>query len=234
MTSTKLVQVSAMNSLKPTPSESLELKDIPPSLSQPSLHSDIQSNTNHGEKLVYYALPNLAASGKSTCYHSGVSSTPRAFMNSTTTTSNINPSTICITNHRFSTNTVLLASEKVSTTESDCEDINDEDTNSSDNGHDEEFKAQLVLNATRAQRDVRLAEKKLADCILKENTALGVLYQFKATEAERKLEDADMDIGYCPGLVTALFGSCHDGNSIRPNNEEDCGLKVYGQCGPDD
>ncbi|KAG1771689.1 hypothetical protein EV702DRAFT_1201867 [Suillus placidus] len=49
------------------------------------------------------------------------------------------------------------------------------------------------LNTTRAQRDVRLAEKKLTDCILKENAALGVFYEFKATEAERKLEDADIE-----------------------------------------
>ncbi|KAG2747863.1 hypothetical protein P692DRAFT_20875189 [Suillus brevipes Sb2] len=36
----------------------------------------------------------------------------------------------------------------------------------------DEFKAQLVLNVTRAQRDVRLADKTLADCVLKQNVAL--------------------------------------------------------------
>lgn len=49
---------------------------------------------------------------------------------------------------------------------------------------------------TRAQRDVRLAEKTLADCVLKQNVALGKLYRFEASEAERNLEDADIDIGY--------------------------------------
>ncbi|KAG1838782.1 hypothetical protein F4604DRAFT_1691493 [Suillus subluteus] len=60
----------------------------------------------------------------------------------------------------------------------------------------EEFKAQLVLNATRAQQDVCLVEKTLTDCIVQQNIALGRLYQFEATEAERKLQDADIDISY--------------------------------------
>jgi len=71
-----------------------------------------------------------------------------------------------------------------------------ESTNSNDTWASEEFKAQLVLNVTRAQRDVRLAEKRLADSVLKQNVALGKLYEFEATEAERKLEDADIDIGH--------------------------------------
>ncbi|KAG1786734.1 uncharacterized protein HD556DRAFT_1449392 [Suillus plorans] len=98
-----------------------------------------------------------------------------------------------ITNYRFSATT---ASAKVSTQELACEDSDDESTNSNDTSHNKELQAQLVLNVTRAQWDICLAENKLADCILKENTALGVLYQFEATEAERKLEDINMDIGY--------------------------------------
>ncbi|KAG2097521.1 uncharacterized protein F5147DRAFT_777979 [Suillus discolor] len=84
--------------------------------------------------------------------------------------------------------------------ESDCEDHKDslsESTDSSDIDHSSnELKAQLVLNATQAQRNVCLAEKMLADCILKENAALRKLYKFKATEAKRKLEDTDIDIGF--------------------------------------
>ncbi|KAG2111213.1 uncharacterized protein F5147DRAFT_771942 [Suillus discolor] len=79
---------------------------------------------------------------------------------------------------------------------SDCKDSDNESTNSNDTRASKEFKAQLVLNVTRAQRDVRLAEKTLADSVLKQNVALGKLYEFEATEAERKLEDADIDIGY--------------------------------------
>ncbi|KAG1867361.1 hypothetical protein F4604DRAFT_1927664 [Suillus subluteus] len=89
------------------------------------------------------------------------------------------------------------------TIDSDCKDCKDhkdslsESTDSSNiDRSSEELKAQLVLNATRAQRDVCLMEKTLADCILKENAALGKLYKFEATEAERKLEDADIDIGF--------------------------------------
>ncbi|KAG1852598.1 hypothetical protein C8R48DRAFT_777418 [Suillus tomentosus] len=78
--------------------------------------------------------------------------------------------------------------------ESDCK--NHEDSLSESTDSSDPLKAQLVLNATRAQRDVRLAEKTLADCILKENAAPGKLYKFEATEAERKLEDTNIDIGF--------------------------------------
>jgi hypothetical protein len=36
----------------------------------------------------------------------------------------------------------------------------------------------------------------LADSVLKQNVTLRKLYEFKATQAERNLEDADIDIGY--------------------------------------
>ncbi|KAG1796718.1 uncharacterized protein HD556DRAFT_1306901 [Suillus plorans] len=79
----------------------------------------------------------------------------------------------------------------------DCKDSLSEFTDSSDTDRTtNELKAQLVLNATRAQQDVRLAEKTLADCILKENTVLGKLYKFEATVAERMLEDANIDISF--------------------------------------
>ncbi|KAG1761824.1 hypothetical protein EV702DRAFT_1201092 [Suillus placidus] len=84
--------------------------------------------------------------------------------------------------------------------ESDCEDHEDSLSDSTDSSNidhtSNELKAQLVLNATRAQRDVHLAEKTLADSILKQNTVLGKLYEFEVTEAERKLEDADIDISF--------------------------------------
>ncbi|KAG1745142.1 hypothetical protein EDD22DRAFT_958542 [Suillus occidentalis] len=111
----------------------------------------------------------------------------------------------------------------------------DEDRLSESIDSSNELKAQLILNATQAQQDGRLAEKTLADCILKENTALGKLYKFKATEAERKLEDTDIDIGFVHHSVQksgiTLYEDskprkhCHesatqvDGNVLRP--EED-------------
>ncbi|KAG1790412.1 uncharacterized protein HD556DRAFT_1446141 [Suillus plorans] len=82
--------------------------------------------------------------------------------------------------------------------DSNCEDSDNESTHTIDTQarSSEEHKAQLVLNATRAQRDVCFAEKTLADCVVQQNRALGLLYQFEATEAGRKLEDAHIDIGY--------------------------------------
>ncbi|KAG2034404.1 hypothetical protein BDR03DRAFT_984391 [Suillus americanus] len=72
--------------------------------------------------------------------------------------------------------------------DSNCEDSDNESTHTIDTWawSSKEHKAQLVLNATQAQRD---------------NIALGLLYQFKATEAERKLEDAHIDISYIPDLT---------------------------------
>ncbi|KAG2748754.1 hypothetical protein P692DRAFT_20874740 [Suillus brevipes Sb2] len=125
------------------------------------------------------------------------------------------------------------------TTESDCKEHEDSLSDSTDCSDidriSNELKAQLVLDATRAQRDVRLAEKTLADCILKQNTALGKLYEFEATEAERKLEDADIDIGFVRHSVRksgiALYEDSHprkrhrksasqvDGNVLRPEGD---------------
>ncbi|KAG1776907.1 hypothetical protein EV702DRAFT_1045917 [Suillus placidus] len=81
--------------------------------------------------------------------------------------------------------------------DSNCEDSDTESTHFIDTQRSsEELKAQLILNATQAQQDVCLAEKTLADCIVKQNVALGRLYQFEATEAGKKLDDADINIGY--------------------------------------
>ncbi|KAG1732350.1 hypothetical protein EDB19DRAFT_1831367 [Suillus lakei] len=54
----------------------------------------------------------------------------------------------------------------------------------------------LVLDASRAQQDVRLAEKRLADSIIKENDALGRLYRFQAGEAQKQLVNTNVGIGY--------------------------------------
>ncbi|KAG2338195.1 hypothetical protein BDR05DRAFT_952098 [Suillus weaverae] len=126
-------------------------------------------------------------SGAEPCVFSGTIRTPRAIgaLRTIRSPALLHHLTPGIMTSRFS---VTTASAKVltrMTMELACEDSDGESTNSNDISHYEELKAQLVLNMTQAQWDVHLAEKKLADCILKENTALGVLYQFEATEAEK-------------------------------------------------
>ncbi|KAH7917078.1 hypothetical protein BV22DRAFT_1135721 [Leucogyrophana mollusca] len=56
-------------------------------------------------------------------------------------------------------------------------------------------KAKLVLDAARANRKVRHAEKYLADCVLEQHAVLHNLYRFNADIAEKKLENAEMDVG---------------------------------------
>ncbi|KAG2748095.1 hypothetical protein P692DRAFT_20875007 [Suillus brevipes Sb2] len=75
--------------------------------------------------------------------------------------------------------------------DSDTSTTGDESTDST-----KEARARLVLDASRAQRDVRLAEKKLADSIIAENDALGRLYRFQAEEAQKQLVDTNFSIGY--------------------------------------
>ncbi|KAG1770790.1 hypothetical protein EV702DRAFT_1202261 [Suillus placidus] len=158
-------------------------------------------------------------SGAEPCIFSGTIRTPRAIAALQTIRSPalLHHLTPGIATSRFS---ATMASAKVSTQmtmELGCEDSDDESTNSNDISHNEELKAQLVLNITQAQRDICLAEKKLADCIPKENTALGVLYQFEATEAERMLEDANMDIGYvCHSLRKSSITLYEDSGSDKP------------------
>ncbi|KAG2748620.1 hypothetical protein P692DRAFT_20733251, partial [Suillus brevipes Sb2] len=53
-----------------------------------------------------------------------------------------------------------------------------------------------------------LAEKTLVDCVLKQNVALSKLYRFEASEAERNLEDTDIDIGYVRHSVRKVSSHC--------------------------
>ncbi|KAG0704059.1 hypothetical protein DFH29DRAFT_997945 [Suillus ampliporus] len=76
----------------------------------------------------------------------------------------------------------------------DCDDSDTSTTGDESIDSTEEARARLVLDASRAQRDVRLAEKKLADSIIKENDALGRLYRFQAGEAQKQLVDANVDV----------------------------------------
>ncbi|KAG1720574.1 uncharacterized protein EDB91DRAFT_1256913 [Suillus paluster] len=80
----------------------------------------------------------------------------------------------------------------------DCDDSDASTTGdeSTDSTELREARAILVLDASRAQRDVCLAEKRLADSIIKENDALGRLYRFQAGEAQKQLVNANIGIGY--------------------------------------
>ncbi|KAG2114666.1 uncharacterized protein F5147DRAFT_649830 [Suillus discolor] len=78
----------------------------------------------------------------------------------------------------------------------DCDDSDTNTTGDESTDSTEEARARLVLEASRAQRDVRLAEKRLADSIIKENDALGRLYKFQAGEVQKQLLDANVSIGY--------------------------------------
>ncbi|KAH7920651.1 hypothetical protein BV22DRAFT_1050184 [Leucogyrophana mollusca] len=68
------------------------------------------------------------------------------------------------------------------------------DESSADFRHDCDV-AKLVLEAARAKRKVCRAEQYLAECVLEEHTILGDLYRCKAEAAERKLENADLNVG---------------------------------------
>ncbi|KAH7916992.1 hypothetical protein BV22DRAFT_1052767 [Leucogyrophana mollusca] len=95
-----------------------------------------------------------------------------------------------------STSSTLLASS-VHSRRSHTPINEDSDSNETD---ESEFRAgcdeaKLVLEVVRAKRKVRHAEKHLADCVLEQHSTLVNLYRFKADAAERRLEDAELDIG---------------------------------------
>lgn len=52
--------------------------------------------------------------------------------------------------------------------------------------------ANLVLNLVRAKRDVFLAQKALAECVIQENEALMSLLKVCAAAAEKKVDETDI------------------------------------------
>ncbi|KAG1892936.1 uncharacterized protein F5891DRAFT_986316 [Suillus fuscotomentosus] len=70
----------------------------------------------------------------------------------------------------------LVAHVSAFQTNKDYDDSDTSTTGDKSTDSTEEARARLVLDASRAQRDVCLAAKKLADSIIKENEALGRLY----------------------------------------------------------
>ncbi|KAI5983212.1 hypothetical protein EDD15DRAFT_2376777 [Pisolithus albus] len=65
----------------------------------------------------------------------------------------------------------------------------------SDDIEREREEANFVLEAARAQCNVCILEQQLAAAKVEEMVALGNLYRFRAQEAERRLEDANVDVG---------------------------------------
>ncbi|KAG1843266.1 hypothetical protein DFJ58DRAFT_731683 [Suillus subalutaceus] len=55
--------------------------------------------------------------------------------------------------------------------------------------------ANLVLNLVRAKRDVFLAQKALAECVIQENEALMSLLKVHAAAAEKKVDETDIGLG---------------------------------------
>ncbi|KAF9231428.1 cortical protein marker for cell polarity-domain-containing protein [Melanogaster broomeanus] len=71
-----------------------------------------------------------------------------------------------------------------------------DDLSSDSDGPDTEFMgARLVLEAARAQRNVRHAEKVLSKYLSEEHIALGRVYQFQEAKANRRLVNAECIIG---------------------------------------
>ncbi|KAG1864963.1 hypothetical protein DFJ58DRAFT_838706 [Suillus subalutaceus] len=68
--------------------------------------------------------------------------------------------------------------------------------------------ANLVLDLVRAKRQVYLAQKTLADCIIRENEVLANLLRYQAEEAEKRLEDADVGLG-CMRIAFKKNGWSH-------------------------
>jgi hypothetical protein len=53
-----------------------------------------------------------------------------------------------------------------------------------------------MMDLVRAKRDVFRAQKALADSILRENEVSASLVRFQAETAGKRLDDADMGLGY--------------------------------------
>ncbi|KAG1851345.1 hypothetical protein DFJ58DRAFT_729004 [Suillus subalutaceus] len=56
--------------------------------------------------------------------------------------------------------------------------------------------ANLMMDLIRAKRDVFQAEKALADSILQEHEVLSSLLRFQAETAGKRVDDADLGLGY--------------------------------------
>lgn len=74
---------------------------------------------------------------------------------------------------------------------------------------------QLVLVAARAQRNVCLLEHKLTSARVEESEALGNLYRFRMQEAQCRLEDANIDVGFIRHDIFKNGVPLHNGHKRR-------------------
>lgn len=65
-----------------------------------------------------------------------------------------------------------------------------------------------MLDLVRAKRQVYLVQKTLADCRIRENEVLANLLRYRAEEAEKRLEDADVGLG-CMRITFKKNGWTH-------------------------
>ncbi|KIK40664.1 hypothetical protein CY34DRAFT_13551 [Suillus luteus UH-Slu-Lm8-n1] len=72
--------------------------------------------------------------------------------------------------------------------------------------------ASLVLDVLRAKRNVFVAQKTLADCILRENEVFASLLKFRAEAAEKKVDDTDLGLG-CMRIIFKKHGWSHFSSS---------------------
>ena len=84
----------------------------------------------------------------------------------------------------------------------------------------EEFdqkEAHLLLNVVRTQATVCHLERQLVDAKIDENVALGNLYKCRARESEKRLENAEAELGCVR-------------NSIRMSGGKLCDDSVHKRC----
>ncbi|KAG1884485.1 uncharacterized protein F5891DRAFT_990296 [Suillus fuscotomentosus] len=60
----------------------------------------------------------------------------------------------------------------------------------------DDCEANLIMDLARARRDIVNAEKKLADCIVREQEVMTSLSRYKSVISKRKLDKADVGLGH--------------------------------------
>ncbi|KAG2131042.1 hypothetical protein DEU56DRAFT_757670 [Suillus clintonianus] len=87
---------------------------------------------------------------------------------------------------------------------------------------DDELEANLVMELTRARRDVFMAEKSLADCMVCECELMASLSKFKSNISTQKLNKADVGLGY----MRITFKKCGISHHV-PANRDDASSSVH-------
>lgn len=75
-----------------------------------------------------------------------------------------------------------------------------------------------MLDLARAKRDVFLAQKELADCVIRENEVFASLLRVRAAAAEKMIDQTDIGLG-CMRVVFRDHGWSHIPLS-RPSQEQ--------------